>query len=421
MNKLFSTLLLLSLVLLTTLDNSDAATAANAKRADFAQFDRRARAGERLNVVFFGASLTWGANSSDPLLTSYRADVARKMERKYPDAHFTFWNVAIGGTGSQLGVFRLERDVLRHHPDLVFLDFSANDDIYSDDNETLASYEALVRRLIRDGRCPVVQMIFPFKWNVKDGEMVKMKRRAAHLKIARYYNTAVGDAIALANERVRSGQNTIQQLWPIDGAHPGDVGYAMFADAAWQGYEDGVGQKKICRVPQKMLYADTYMTSTRAHLVNLGAAPTGWTVEWPHRVSAYFDMLMSRWQDQQLVAHRAKEGEPATQRLKLRFQGAMAMLFGESTPSSCHYLVYLDGKLLERQVKDQTLTEFDAVTFARRANGNVHHVQLLATGLDPTIWHTLEIEPLFKDDSEKELRLESLCVAGGTARVERLP
>jgi hypothetical protein len=61
------------------------------------------------------------------------------------------------------------------------------------------------------------------------------------------------------------------------------------------------------------------------------------------------------------------------------------------------------------------------VTFARRANGNVHHVQLLATGLDPTIWHTLEIEPLFKDDSEKELRLESLCVAGGTARVERLP
>ena len=31
---------------------------------DFADFDRRARSGERLSVVFFGASLTWGANAS---------------------------------------------------------------------------------------------------------------------------------------------------------------------------------------------------------------------------------------------------------------------------------------------------------------------------------------------------------------------
>ncbi|MGB2998239.1 MAG: hypothetical protein WBC59_06340, partial [Phycisphaerae bacterium] len=30
----------------------------------FADFDRRAQQGERLNVVFFGASLTWGANAS---------------------------------------------------------------------------------------------------------------------------------------------------------------------------------------------------------------------------------------------------------------------------------------------------------------------------------------------------------------------
>src|SRR5438128_3337922 len=98
----------------------------------FADFDRRAKAGERLNVVFFGASLTWGANATDPNLTSYRGAIARKFEAAYPKAHFHFWDAAIGGTGSQLGVFRFDRDVLSHEPDLVCLDFSANDDIYLD-------------------------------------------------------------------------------------------------------------------------------------------------------------------------------------------------------------------------------------------------------------------------------------------------
>ena len=108
-----------------------AGLAAQAKRGSFAEFDARAKAGERLNVVFFGASLTWGANASDPVETSYRAVMRDRFEKEYPAAHFRFRDSAIGGTGSQLGVFRLDRDVLARKPDLLFLDFSANDDITS--------------------------------------------------------------------------------------------------------------------------------------------------------------------------------------------------------------------------------------------------------------------------------------------------
>src|SRR5437868_131691 len=121
----------------------------------FKDFDQRAKAGEHLSVVFFGASLTWGANASDPQLTSYRGLMAKRLEDAYPQARFKFWDAAIGGTGSQLGVFRFEHDVLSRKPDLVFLDFSANDDINSADEETLASYESLVRRVIVDAKAPV--------------------------------------------------------------------------------------------------------------------------------------------------------------------------------------------------------------------------------------------------------------------------
>jgi hypothetical protein len=71
-----------------------------ANAPDFAEFDRRARGGDHLNVVFFGASLTWGANATDPELTSYRASIARRLEEAYPEAHYKFRDAAIGGTGS---------------------------------------------------------------------------------------------------------------------------------------------------------------------------------------------------------------------------------------------------------------------------------------------------------------------------------
>ena len=50
----------------------------------------------------------------------------------------------------------MERDVLRHKPDLVLLDFSANNGVTTADKETLSSYEAIVRRLVTE--VPVVQV-----------------------------------------------------------------------------------------------------------------------------------------------------------------------------------------------------------------------------------------------------------------------
>lgn len=408
---IFAIGLLFGMVLVTGMTNAHAAT------TSFADFDRRAKNGEKLSVVFFGASLTWGANASDPQLTSYRAQTAQKFEVAYPKAHFKFWDAAIGGTGSQLGLFRLERDVLRRQPDLVFLDFSANDDIYSDTPEPLASYEAIIRRILLQAHCPVVQVIFPFKWNIAPGEMAKMIRREAHLAISQAYKTGLGDAIALAKERVDAKQITIAELWPFDGVHPGDKGYALFADAAWQGYVDAFKARKVCQAPQKMLHDDTYMASVRFPLTQLANLPAGWQKGTPNLTSAWFDALMSRWQDSQVIA---SSKSATTARLSLKFRGTMIMLFGEGTPKSAKYRVYLGGRLLERKIKEQTVPEFDAGELARRSNGNVHHVQILATGLDPIVPHTLEIEPLFAPGTEQELRLESLCVAGGQAQVELL-
>jgi hypothetical protein len=53
-----------ALALIAILSHGSAQAAAG--EPSFAEFDRRARAGDPLNVVFFGASLTWGGQRHGP-------------------------------------------------------------------------------------------------------------------------------------------------------------------------------------------------------------------------------------------------------------------------------------------------------------------------------------------------------------------
>ena len=97
------------------------------------------------------------------------------------------------------------------------------------------------------------------------------------------------------------------------------------------------------------------------------------------------------------------------------------MFFGESTVKSVKYRVLIDGKVVEHKVRKGketvVLTEFDGAELAGRVKGNCHHVQVIADRLDPSRAHTLEIQPLFTGKADEELRIESICVAGGAAKV----
>jgi hypothetical protein len=252
-----------------------------------------------------------------------------------------------------------------------------------------------------------------------------MLRRTAHLEISRAYHTVAGDAISLAIQRVAAGESTFARLWPIDGVHPGDEGYALFAEAAWSAFREGVERKVVCSAPEKMVHAPTYLTHARVALSTLGPLPAGWRTGSANRVSAYYDMLMSRWLESEVICSnraesmdengRKRKTPQLPARLKVRFHGSMVMTFGEGTPLSARFHAYVDGRLAEHAVGKTMSTEFDTGRVARPSNGNTHSVELIAEGLDPETEHTLEIEPLWPaDDKEAEIRVESICVAGGT-------
>ena len=76
-------------------------------------------AGKDVTVAYFGGSIT-AANGWRPKTTAW-------LQAQYPSAKIHEVHAAIGGTGSDLGVYRCYHDVIAHHPDLVFVEFSVND------------------------------------------------------------------------------------------------------------------------------------------------------------------------------------------------------------------------------------------------------------------------------------------------------
>src|ERR1700753_1944032 len=76
-------------------------------------------AGAEIKIAYFGGSIT-AQNGWRPKTLAY-------FQKTYPAAKFSEINAAIGGTGSDLGVFRIKQDVLDKKPDLMFVEFATND------------------------------------------------------------------------------------------------------------------------------------------------------------------------------------------------------------------------------------------------------------------------------------------------------
>lgn len=117
-----ATAFVVSLILIATPAFSDDAlrdAVECSPREGLPNFLAKVEAGNEVKVAYLGGSIT--------AAPGWRVQSREWLQKKYPNAKFAEIHAAIGGTGSDLGVFRLERDVLRHKPDLLFVEFAVND------------------------------------------------------------------------------------------------------------------------------------------------------------------------------------------------------------------------------------------------------------------------------------------------------
>ena len=93
--------------------------------------------GAEVKIGYLGGSIT--------AQNGWRVQTLAHFKKAYPQASFAEINAAIGGTGSDLGVFRVKQDVLSRGPDLLFVEFAVNDG-GADPQRIIRAMEGIVRQ-----------------------------------------------------------------------------------------------------------------------------------------------------------------------------------------------------------------------------------------------------------------------------------
>lgn len=182
----------------------------------------------KLRIGFLGGSITETRvphNWTEPFIHS--------LTKQYKNLTVISENAAIGATGSDLGLIRVNRDIISKNCDLVFLEYSVND-YWTNSRERKDALEGIIRRLLRYGSCDIVlvhtycQEMYA---RMMEGEIPDSI--ADFEELARYYqlNTAWVGRYAL--DYVQDGQMRFEE-WLPDGLHPQYRGSAVYAQCVYE-------------------------------------------------------------------------------------------------------------------------------------------------------------------------------------------
>jgi len=150
------------------------------ERAGLPNFLAKLKAGAEVRVAYLGGSIT----AQD----GWRPKTLKWFREKFPNAKVSEVNAAIGGTGSDLGVFRLRHDVLRLKPDLLFVEFAVNDG-GAPPHQIHQCMEGIVRQTWKENPATDICFVYTLAGNMLETlQQGRFPRAASAMeKVADYY------------------------------------------------------------------------------------------------------------------------------------------------------------------------------------------------------------------------------------------
>lgn len=221
---------------------------------------------EPVVIAYLGGSIT--------AAPGYRVQTEKFLKAAYPSATIKTINAGVGGTGSALGVFRLDHDVLRHHPDLVFVEFAVNDN--GGDSLTICNaMEGIVRKIREQNKqtdiCFLYTINEPMVAVFQKGELPASMRYMQ--VIADHYGLPAinmgWDVLRLMKEDklvFRGEKNAAygdKIVFTRDGTHPTDEGHQCYTQTIESAFAQlkQVGKATVNRLPPA-LYPDNFQYAT---------------------------------------------------------------------------------------------------------------------------------------------------------------
>lgn len=183
---------------------------------------QKAKSGEQVTLAYIGGSITQGAGAT-PIHTECYAYKSWKLFQKNfaVKDNVKFIKAGVGGTPSELGMLRFDRDVLRKNeqPDIVIIEFAVNDE----GDETKGDcYESLVRKVLNLPWKPAVVLLFSVfanDWNLQ--ERLNSVGNLYDLPMV-----SIKDAVVPQFEK----NSLTKNQFFYDMFHPSNIGHTIMAD-----------------------------------------------------------------------------------------------------------------------------------------------------------------------------------------------
>jgi len=340
------------------------------------------KAGKEVKIAYLGGSIT-----AQP---GWRPKTLAWFREQYPKAKVDEINAAIGGTGSDLGVFRLQQDVLQHKPDLLFVEFAVNDGGAAPERIHKAM-EGIVRQTWQADPttdiCYVYTLTHRMLGDLQGGKYPRaasaMEALADHygipsihmgLEVARMEKAG---KLAFKAEKPKTDEEKAalagKVLFSKDGVHPyPDTGHQLYLEAVARSMDKikGVGKPGPHALP-KPFTADNW---EKAKLVPLDKATlsAGWK-----KLDPETDNPAKRFAKRMPVMWKvSKPGETIT----FRFKGTQVGIYDLVGPDCGQITVTLDDR------KPSVRRRFDAYC-------SYHRLSKLTIAADlPDEVHTVTIE-----------------------------
>jgi lysophospholipase L1-like esterase len=217
--------------------------------------------GTPVTIATIGGSITAGTGASNAG-HNYANLLEDWWNETFPASTSTLVNAGIGGTGSDYGSLRAQRDVLSYNPDLVIVEFAVNDlgSPYGD------TYEGLVRQLLDAPSQPAVILLFMMTYQLPVVES-NLTAQPWQAVIGANYNVPMVSYFNAISPELTAGNISLAQI-SADGVHPSDLGHAYAAQfieqniqIAIENFAPGAPLEPVPATPSPVYSSDFEFTS----------------------------------------------------------------------------------------------------------------------------------------------------------------
>lgn len=213
-----------------------------------------------LYVAYLGGSITAGSGGGAGYTYKDNAGTGhsrwssqltkRYFQKEYPNKKVIEVNAGVGGTPSDLGLFRMHKDVVApcgtEGPDVVFVEFAVNDmwTSLSNPNRVHQTMEGIVRQLAHLPKQPVVIFVYTAAWRDDTGFENYIKSAQVHQQVADYYGIgSINLCEYVAGGKDLNGNAIVWDkskagTWTGDNTHPNSDGYTAYTDYIMKQFKD---------------------------------------------------------------------------------------------------------------------------------------------------------------------------------------